>query len=300
MVITGMSGAGRSQAANHFEDLGWYVVDNLPPALLPKVREFADAPDSGISRVGLVLGLNLYHEEVVPALAALQESAAGSVRILFLDASTPELVKRFESTKRRHPFAGDSLRLSQPDASSADVSPMGVSDAIEAEREALGYLRSEADVVVDTSEYSIYQLNRFIDEVFELEAGPESVTTRIMSFGFKNGIPLDADLVFDCRFLPNPYWVEELRPLSGQHEAVKDFLLNGQPMAETFLQKTEDLLQLLVPAYVTEGKSYLTIAFGCTGGRHRSVFVAEDINRRLTESSELGVRPLINHRDLDS
>ncbi len=284
-MITGMSGAGRSQAANHFEDLGWYVVDNLPPALLPKVREFADAPDSGVSRVGLVLGLNLYHDEVAPALADLKESADGSVRILFLDASTPELVKRFENTKRRHPFAG--------------TSPMGVSDAIEAEREALGYLRSEADVVVDTSEYSIYQLNRFIDEVFDLDAGPESVTTRIMSFGFKHGIPLDADLVLDCRFLPNPHWVEELRPLTGQHEAVKDFLLNGQPMAETFLQKTEDLLTMLVPAYVREGKSYLTIAFGCTGGHHRSVFVAEDINRRLIENEELGVRPLVIHRDID-
>lgn len=285
MVITGMSGAGRSQAANHFEDKGWYVVDNLPPALLPRVREFADSPDSGISRVGLVLGLNLYHEEVAPALAALKARAEGAVRILFLDASTPELVKRFESTKRRHPFAS--------------TSPLGVSDAIEAEREALGYLRGEADVVVDTSEYSIYQLNRFIDEVFELDAGPESVITRIMSFGFKNGIPLDADLVLDCRFLPNPHWEEELRPLTGQHEAVKDFLLNGQPMAETFLEKTEDLLKLLVPAYATEGKSYLTIAFGCTGGRHRSVFVAEDVNRRLTDNPELGVCPLITHRDLD-
>ena len=284
VVITGMSGAGRSQAANHFEDLGWYVVDNLPPALLPKVREFADAPDSGVSRVGLVLGLNLYHDEVAPALADLKESADGSVRILFLDASTPELVKRFENTKRRHPFAG--------------TSPMGVSDAIEAEREALGYLRSEADVVVDTSEYSIYQLNRFVDEVFDLDAGPESVTTRIMSFGFKHGIPLDADLVLDCRFLPNPHWVEELRPLTGQHEAVKDFLLNGQPMAETFLQKTEDLLTMLVPAYVREGKSYLTIAFGCTGGHHRSVFVAEDIDRRLSDNAELGVRPLVVHRDI--
>lgn len=285
MVITGMSGAGRSQAANHFEDKGWYVVDNLPPALLPRVREFADSPDSGISRVGLVLGLNLYHEEVAPALAALKARAEGAVRILFLDASTPELVKRFESTKRRHPFAS--------------TSPLGVSDAIEAEREALGYLRDEADVVVDTSEYSIYQLNRFIDEVFELDAGPESVITRIMSFGFKNGIPLDADLVLDCRFLPNPHWEEELRPLTGQHEAVKDFLLNGQPMAETFLEKTEDLLKLLVPAYATEGKLYLTIAFGCTGGRHRSVFVAEDVNRRLTDNPELGVCPLITHRDLD-
>ncbi len=284
-MITGMSGAGRSQAANHFEDKGWYVVDNLPPALLPRVREFADSPDSGISRVGLVLGLNLYHEEVAPALAALKARAEGAVRILFLDASTPELVKRFESTKRRHPFAS--------------TSPLGVSDAIEAEREALGYLRGEADVVVDTSEYSIYQLNRFIDEVFELDAGPESVITRIMSFGFKNGIPLDADLVLDCRFLPNPHWEEELRPLTGQHEAVKDFLLNGQPMAETFLEKTEDLLKLLVPAYATEGKSYLTIAFGCTGGRHRSVFVAEDVNRRLTDNPELGVCPLITHRDLD-
>ncbi len=284
-MITGMSGAGRSQAANHFEDLGWYVVDNLPPALLPKVREFADTPANGISRVGLVLGLNLYHDEVAPALAALKESAAGSVRILFLDASTPVLVKRFESTKRRHPFAGDS--------------PMGMSDAIEAERDALGYLRGEADVVVDTSEYSIYQLNHFIDEVFDLDAGPESVTTRIMSFGFKNGIPLDADLVLDCRFLPNPYWVEELRALTGQDQAVRDFLLTGQPMAEAFLQKTEDLLKMLVPAYVTEGKSYLTIAFGCTGGRHRSVFVAEEIDRRLARDPDLGVHPFISHRDLE-
>ena len=285
VVITGMSGAGRSQAANHFEDKGWYVVDNLPPALLPKVREFADSPDSGISRVGLVLGLNLYHEEVAPALAALKACAEDSVRILFLDASTPVLVKRFESTKRRHPFAGNS--------------PMGVSDAIEAEREALGYLRSEADVVVDTSEYSIYQLNHFIDEVFELDTGPESVTTRVLSFGFKHGIPLDADLVLDCRFLPNPYWVEELRGLCGKDEAVKDFLLNGQPMADTFLRQTEDLLTTLVPAYAREGKSYLTIAFGCTGGRHRSVFVAEDIHRRLTDNPDLGTRPFITHRDLD-
>lgn len=285
VVITGMSGAGRSQAANRFEDLGWYVVDNLPPALVPKVQEFADAPDSSISRVGLVLGLNLYYEDVAPALVELKESAQGSVRILFLDASTPELVKRFESTKRRHPFSS--------------VPPMGVSDAIEAEREALVNLRSQADVVVDTSEYSIYQLNHFIDEVFELDAGPDSMTTRIMSFGFKHGIPLDADLVLDCRLLPNPHWVEELRPLTGQDEAVRDFLLNGQPMAETFLQKTEDLLTMLVPAYVREGKSYLTIAFGCTGGHHRSVFVAEDINRRLIVNADLGVRPLVVHRDID-
>ncbi len=283
-MITGMSGAGRSQAANHFEDLGWYVVDNLPPALLPEVQKFAESPHSGISRIGLVLGLNQFYREVVPALAALKESALGPVRILFLDASTPVLVNRFESTKRRHPFAGDM--------------PMGVSDAITAEREALVDLRSQADVVVDTSEYSIYQLNRFIDEVFELDAGPESVTSRIMSFGYKHGIPLDADLVLDCRFLPNPYWVEELRPLTGQDDAVKDFLLNGQPMSENFLRHTEDLLKLLVPAYVREGKSYLTIAFGCTGGRHRSVFVAEDINRRLTEDPDLGVSPFITHRDI--
>ena len=279
-----MSGAGRSQAANHFEDLGWYVVDNLPPALLPEVQKFAESPHSGISRIGLVLGLNQFYREVVPALAALKESALGPVRILFLDASTPVLVNRFESTKRRHPFAGDM--------------PMGVSDAITAEREALVDLRSQADVVVDTSEYSIYQLNHFIDEVFELDAGPESVTSRIMSFGYKHGIPLDADLVLDCRFLPNPYWVEELRPLTGQDDAVKDFLLNGQPMSENFLRHTEDLLKLLVPAYVREGKSYLTIAFGCTGGRHRSVFVAEDINRRLTEDPDLGVSPFITHRDI--
>ena len=191
VVITGMSGAGRSQAANHFEDMGWYVVDNLPPALLPKVREFADAPDSGISRVGLVLGLNLYHQEVAPALAALKACQPRG-RSGFSSSTPP---RRSWSSGSRAPSDDTRLPVTRP---------MGVSDAIEAEREALGYLRSEADVVVDTSEYSIYQLNRFIDEVFELDAGPESVTTRIMSFGFKNGIPLDADLVLDCRFLAQP------------------------------------------------------------------------------------------------
>ncbi|MXW42393.1 MAG: RNase adapter RapZ [Acidimicrobiia bacterium] len=285
VVITGMSGAGRSQAANHFEDKGWYVVDNLPPALLPKVREFADAPNSGICQVGLVLGLNLFHEEVAPALANLKASAAGSVRILFLDASTSVLVKRFESTKRRHPFAGSSL--------------MGLLDAIHAEREALSFLRGEADIVVDTSEDSIYQLNHLLNEVFELKTGPESVTTRVLSFGFKYGIPLDADLVLDCRFLPNPYWEEDLRGLCGKDEKVQDFLLNGQPMTETFLSQTEDLLTTLVPAYAREGKSYLTIAFGCTGGRHRSVFVAEHVHRRLSAATELGSRPFISHRDLE-
>ncbi len=285
VVITGMSGAGRSQAANHFEDKGWYVVDNLPPALLPKVREFADAVNSDICKVGLVLGLNLFHAEVAPALADLKASATGSVRILFLDASTPVLVKRFESTKRRHPFVGSSS--------------MGMSDAINAERESLGFLRGEADVVVDTSEYNIYQLNHLIDEVFGLEAGPEAVTTRILSFGFKYGIPLDADLVLDCRFLPNPYWEEDLRGLCGKDEAVKDFLVNGQPMANTFLQQTEDLLTTLIPAYAREGKSYLTIAFGCTGGRHRSVFAAEHIHKRLGGMKELRARPFIFHRDLE-
>ncbi|MCY3967316.1 MAG: RNase adapter RapZ [bacterium] len=284
VVITGMSGAGRSQAANHFEDKGWYVVDNLPPALLPRVREFADAPNSHICQVGLVLGLNLFHAEVAPALARLRASAAGPVRILFLDASTPVLVKRFESTKRRHPFVGSAS--------------MGVSDAIDAEREALGFLRGEADVVIDTSEYSIYQLHHLLDEVFGLEAGPESVTTRVLSFGFKYGIPLDADLVLDCRFLPNPYWEEELRGLCGKDAAVQDFLMNGQPMTQTFLSQTEDLLTTLVPAYAREGKSYLTIAFGCTGGRHRSVFVAEHIHGRLAAAKELGSRPFISHRDL--
>ena len=280
IVITGLSGAGRSHAANVLEDLGWFVVDNLPPALIPKVLELAGAPGSSIDRVSLVVGTGRYHDEIVPALAELRGSAPDSVRILFLEARTGVLVQRYESSRRRHPFDGESLEA-----------------AIEAERMALEPVKAEADVVVDTSDLTIHQLRQRLEDAFAGEPAVGRLTTRIVSFGYKHGVPIDVDMVFDCRFLPNPHWVEELRPLTGLDPEIRDFLLNGQPLANDFLERVGDLLAVVVPGFAREGKSYLSIAFGCTGGRHRSVLMANELAAMLHD--RLGLDPTVSHRDID-
>ena len=276
VLIMGMSGAGRTQAAKGLEDLGWFVIDNLPPALIPKVAELAQGPRSENPRVALVVGAGQSTEEVSLAVSELRASGA-TVRTMFLDAPTDVLVRRYEQTKRRHPLLRDSL-----------------TESIDAERELLRTVRESADLVIDTSEMSNYDLRAQVAEQFSDDSLANTMQTTVMSFGYKYGVPGDVDVVFDCRFLPNPYYDEELRPMSGLDAPVVEYLM-AQPLTEEFLARLEHLLELLVPAYRAEGKSYLTIAMGCTGGRHRSVAMAEAISRSLSESGE---RIRVAHRDI--
>jgi UPF0042 nucleotide-binding protein len=279
VVITGLSGAGRSQAADILEDLGFFVIDNLPPALIPKVAELAQVPGASIAKVVLVVGTGPYHTEVLPGLSALRKQGL-HLRIAFLEARTDVLVRRYESTRRRHPLATKELSLAE---------------AIEQERDLLQPVKAEADVVIDTSDLNVHQLRSRVFDLFAAEAPAGGMQTTITSFGYKHGLPLDTDLVIDCRFLPNPHWVDELRPLSGLDEPVRDYVL-GQPITDEFLEHLDAMLALLLPAYVAEGKSYLTIAFGCTGGRHRSVAIAEAVTAALREK---GFDLRVAHRDVD-
>lgn len=278
VVITGLSGAGRSQAANDLEDLGWFVIDNLPEELIPKVVELVQQPGSSTPRVALVVGLGAHQEDLMPALASLR-ATGGRVRQIFLDASTDVLVRRYEGSRRRHPLlaAGE-----------------GLAQAIERERALLEPVKAAADVVVDTSELNVHQLHDRMVGLFADEGGEPGMQTRVMSFGYKHGLPLDVDIVLDCRFLPNPHWVDDLRPLTGLDEPVRRYVLS-QVEARELLAKLDDLLAMLMPAYVAEGKSYLTIAFGCTGGHHRSVAIAEEVATLLRSR---GFAPTVLHRDI--
>jgi UPF0042 nucleotide-binding protein len=281
VVITGQSGAGRSLAADDLEDLGWFVIDNLPPELVPKVVELAQTPGSRVGRVGLVVGTGHYQDEILPTLAWLRSTGA-RVRVLFLEAATDTLVRRYESSRRRHPLSrgGNHEQLVA---------------AIERERLLLEPVRDEADVALDTTALNVHELRRRMHALFGGDEAAPSMQTTLLSFGYKNGLPLDADLVFDCRFLPNPHWVDELRPQTGLDAPVRDYVL-GQPAAGEFLDNLETMLVQLLPAYVAEGKAYLTIALGCTGGRHRSVVIAEELARRLATH---GQRAAVLHRDID-
>ncbi len=279
VVICGLSGAGRSEAAKHLEDMGWFVIDNLPAELIPKVAELATAPGSTIDHVALVVG-GEHHAGVADILRELRREPDVSVRTLFLQARVPVLVRRYEATRRRHPFkAAGSL-----------------AEAIAAESTALEPLRADADVIIDTSELNVHQLRDRVLEMFEVGKGGRRLQTRIVSFGYKNGLPLDVDVVLDCRFLPNPHWVEELRPLTGRDQAVKDYVL-GSPEAQAFLRSLAELFAVVMPGYAAEGKTYLTIAFGCTGGRHRSVAIAEEARRML---EALGFELTLAHRDISA
>jgi UPF0042 nucleotide-binding protein len=276
LVITGLSGAGRSQAANTFEDLGWFVIDNLPPALIGKVAELVQSPGSTTERVALVVGTGQYFDELTAALEQLRASTR-RVRVLFLEASEEVLVRRYENTRRRHPLAEGE----------------GLLEGIQRERVLLEGVKSEADVVVDTSDLNVHQLRDRLLELFARDAGP-TMQTSVVSFGYKHGLPLDVDLVFDCRFLPNPHWVDDLRPLSGLDAPVRDYVLD-QPETKEFLARLDELLELLLPAYVREGKAYLTVAVGCTGGNHRSVVIAEELANLLARR---GFPPTVSHRDV--
>lgn len=275
LLITGMSGAGRSATAAVLEDLGWYVVDNLPTTLVDTIVELASQPSSSIERLALVAGRQ--HLELMPKVAGLR-AAGHRVRVVYLDATTTELVRRYEATRRRHPLA---------------IETDGLLEAIDRERHLLESIKADCDLVIDTTDLNVHQLKSRLLDVFETSGG-ERLDVTIESFGFKYGIPMDADIVMDVRFLPNPHWDEGLRPLTGLDEPVRRFVLE-QPAAERFLSHLVDLLASVLPEFAQEGKSYLTVAVGCTGGRHRSVAVAEEVAARLRRSGQ-PVRT--GHRDV--
>ena len=259
-IVTGMSGAGRSEAADVLEDLGFFVIDNLPPALITKVAELGRGVEE-TQRFALVIDVRAgeFVEDLESALAELRAMGART-RVLFLDAADEVLVRRYEATRRKHPLGAEDR----------------VTDGIVRERQLLEELKGEADLVLDTSELNVHELRDRLRALFDAEQMSGSLQTSVVAFGYKHGLPLDVDLVFDCRFLPNPHWVDELRPLSGNDAAVRDYVLS-QEETGPFLAELQRLFALLLPAYVKEGKSYLSIGVGCTGGRHRSVVIAHEI-----------------------
>jgi RNase adapter protein RapZ len=278
-IITGLSGAGRSEAARCLEDLGYFVVDNLPPALLPKMAELGSRP-GGPGRVAIVLDVRggVFFGELSKALTELADLSVPS-RILFLEASDQDLVNRYESTRRRHPLAP------------ADR----VVEGIRKERTMMEGLRGDADLIIDTSGLTPHELRDRIRDAFSEVPPEESLQVSLVSFGYKYGAPRDADLVIDCRFLPNPHWVEDLRPLPGTDDRVRAYV-RGQQQYREFLRKLRSLLGFMVPGFVAEGKADLTVGDGCTGGRHRSVVVVEDLAAFFRDK---GMPASVDHRDLD-
>jgi RNase adapter protein RapZ len=275
VLITGLSGAGRSGVADVLEDLGWFVVDNLPTALIGTIVELAAKPTSDIDRLALVAGRQ--HAEVLNKVGELR-AAGHDVRMVFLDASTPELVRRYDATRRRHPLADETD---------------GLVESIELERSMLEPVRAAADLVIDTSGLNVHQLKERIDHAFDTPSGSR-LQVAVESFGFKHGLPLDADIVMDLRFLPNPHWEPHLRPLTGHDPKVRDYVLETAVGSE-FVDRFDELLAILVPHYQAEGRSYLTVAVGCTGGRHRSVAVAEELAARMRQR---GFAVRATHRDV--
>jgi UPF0042 nucleotide-binding protein len=275
VLITGLSGAGRSGVADVLEDLGWFVVDNLPTALVGTIVELAAKPASGIDRLALVAGRQ--HSEVLGHVGELRAEGY-DVRVVFLDASTAELVRRYDATRRRHPLADEAE---------------GLVESIELERSILGPVRDAADLVIDTTDLNVHQLKERISHAFD-EATGSRLQVAVESFGYKHGLPLDADIVMDVRFLPNPHWEDDLRPLTGHDPKVRDYVLETAA-ASAFVDQFEHLLGGLLPQYRAEGRSYLTVAIGCTGGRHRSVAIAEELAARLRGR---GVAVRTTHRDV--
>ena len=281
VVITGMSGAGRSTVAHAMEDHGWYVIDNLPPSLLIPLFDLTQSSDDSIAVVIDVRGRQFF-DDLNQTLAELAERGI-SRKIIFVDAADDVLVRRFESSRRPHPLQGSDR----------------IVDGIEKERERLRELRSGADLVVDSSQLNVHQLEKKIAELFSVDPSA-SLKVNVLSFGYKFGLPVDADLVMDCRFIPNPHWDPELRAMNGLDKQVSDAVLNAESVGE-FLEKYLSLFNSLGQGYLREGKKYITLAIGCTGGKHRSVAVAEELARRINGSAidaEHSVSAHAIHRDL--
>jgi UPF0042 nucleotide-binding protein len=278
VVVTGLSGAGRSTAAKCLEDIGFYVVDNLPPSLIAAMVDLGSRTSGEVTRIAVVVDVRsrAFSADLRSVIGDLDERGYRP-RVLFLEASDEVLVRRFESVRRAHPLQGGGRLV----------------DGIAAERELLRDLEAVADLVVDTSRQSVHDLRRQLEHEFSGVA-PPALRATVLSFGFKYGLPMDADLVADVRFLPNPHWIPELRPHTGQDPDVRDYVLS-QEGAGRFLDVYTELLRLVGAGYQREGKRYLTLAIGCTGGRHRSVAMAEEIAKRLVGD---GVQTTVAHRDL--
>jgi len=278
-LITGLSGAGKSEAIRCFEDMGYFCIDNLPPTLIPKLAELCSLPGSKVRKVALVSDVR--GGEFFDALfEALRELKGRNIKyqILFLEASDEELVKRFKETRRRHPLAGEGQII----------------EGIHRERHLLETLRGTADMIIDTTDLETHELRDKIRSSFLGEQKRKGILITVISFGYKYGVPLDADLVMDVRFLPNPHYIQSLRSRNGEDKEVREFVLN-RPETQTFLKKFQGLLAFLLPHYVTEGKTHLTIAIGCTGGTHRSVTLANEIGEFLREQD---YNVIVRHRDI--
>ena len=280
VIVTGMSGAGKTIALKMLEDIGFYCVDNLPISLVDK---FVQLVSEGTSIEKAALGLDIRSGEELENLDEILENWRSSnvdVQVLFLDANDAVLIKRYKETRRTHPLAGAGR----------------LENGIEKEREKLAFLKREADYIIDTSMLLTRELRKELEKIFLQDARYKNMYVTVLSFGFKYGIPEDADLVFDVRFLPNPYYDEHLRPLTGQVQAVRDYVMRGTT-AEIFLKKLYDMIDFLLPNYINEGKNQLVIAVGCTGGKHRSVTIARALYEHLEAVGEYGIR--IDHRDIE-
>ncbi|MCI8797016.1 MAG: RNase adapter RapZ [Dorea sp.] len=281
VIVTGMSGAGKSTALKMLEDVGYFCVDNLPVPLIPKMADLLRVPGSELNKAAL--GVDIRSGESLAEMAeVLRELDVAGMKyeILFLESSDNVLIKRYKETRRFHPLAGNDGRVDQ---------------GIRKERERIEFLREKADYLVDTSHMLTRELKAQLNKIFVRNKEYKNLYISVISFGFKYGIPADADLVFDVRFLPNPYYIEELRPQSGNDQEVRDYVM-GNKKAEEFLHKMTDLVEFLIPNYVQEGKTQLVIAIGCTGGKHRSVTLANELFEALSRNENYGIR--IEHRDI--
>jgi UPF0042 nucleotide-binding protein len=276
VIITGMSGSGKASVLKAFEDLGYYCVDNLPVELIPRFAELA-VRSRDTRRTALVVDVR--EGTKLGKLPDILKSVRRMIptRVLFLEASDAVLLRRFSETRRPHPLGNDAP----------------VKSALKEERRHLGVIRRFADVVIDTSKFNVHELRAHINDVFQARSPGKSILVSSVSFGFRQGVPEDADLVFDVRFLPNPHFVPEFRPLTGRHPSVAKYI-RSFPQTQEFISRISDLLIYLLPHYIHEGKSYLTIAFGCTGGQHRSVMIAEEVGKHLRRA---GYRVKVVHRD---
>jgi UPF0042 nucleotide-binding protein len=279
VIITGVSGAGKTQAIRSFEDMGYFCIDNLPPTLIPKVAELVFLPGSRVKRIALVIDVR--GGELFDAVwDTLRELKAKQIdyKILFLDASDETVIKRFKETRRRHPLTEDG----------------DIMLGIKRERELLTSLRESADLIIDTTDTPAYMLKDKIRTEFMVENPRTAMNVSVVSFGYKYGLPMDADLVVDVRFLPNPHYIEKLKNLTGEDKKVRQFVLD-RPVTKDFLKRLETFLKFLMPHYVKEGKTHITIALGCTGGNHRSVVLANEIKNFLKET---GYNVVLRHRDI--